>query len=162
LKRTEIVLIAFSVLALLSTSSLIVSTLNYTEFYVAVKDLKLSSLEVSPQVRGERLIFNTTIIIENPTGYVGLGLKSLGYRLSYKIGDNVIELAAGQRWYSRSKPLQPHSDLVLKFSPSLNLEDENAEKYLTYTSEKDVLWIINCSALLETFTGDLRISLSYP
>jgi hypothetical protein len=164
LKRPDGFVTAFLALALLSSLFLTLSTINYVDFYMALRDLKLSTLEVSPQVRGERLIFNVTIAINNPTSYVGLRLKALGYRLSYRAGDEVRELAAGQGWYSEAKFIQPRSDLFLDLSPSLNIGDEDAKRYLAYAEEKgeDTLWLINCSALLETFTGDLRINISYP
>lgn len=157
MKASNIFVTGFLVLTLLSTIFLIFSTLNYLEFYTAIKELKLS-LKVSPQVKGERLILDIEIRVINPTSYKGLKLKSLSYRLSYRVEGESAELAAGQIWYSTAKPIQPYSELSLRASPSLDLEA--AEKYLSHP--EGGLWIVNCSALLETFTGVLRINLSYP
>jgi len=143
IKKENIKMFSFIVIAIISIWMLEPPTQNYIQFYKAVEKLDVSAS------RGNfifipdnyRALITLNLTIGNPTGYRGIGIVSLILTLNL-ITDNItIELKKGYRVWFKEEPgelLEPYSSINKSEEISLNLENKKDifEKIKTFNKQE--------------------------
>lgn len=157
-QKLNVTLTLFLICTIIAAYYLVASTLNYTEFYRAIREIHLANLKVDAFVEQKDVNISLSFDIENPTGYIGLQLRSVTCQLYFLDNSEKVALWWDMRSYSTDQRLDPRSKVPLEWN--LN-PTASAERFITYfeTHQGAVNWTLECGVRLAAFLPrDISIS----
>lgn len=159
-QKLNVSLVLFSLCTIVAAYYLVASTINYTEFYRAIREVNLINLKVDTVVEQRSVNISLSFEIQNPTRYVGLKLREVTCQLYFADNNEKVVLWWGLKSYGTSQPLDPYSKVSLEwsFSPAAS-----TDRFLTYFENHQgaINWMIQCGVRLAAFLPqDISISLT--
>lgn len=167
--RKRISLVIFLAITLVAAVSLISSTMNYIEFFTAVRTIDLAVSDVQLAIGQDTANITLIYAVINPTSYTGLRLRELSHELSYKEAGSELE-PAGLEWWTSSyrqqpKPLNGYSNITFEDNIFLSTDSaraEETERFLEFyeNHQQSIMWVLKCSAIFISFAGNIVTSLA--
>jgi len=153
----------FLLIIVVSSIFLVMSTSNYVEFFIAVRELSLQTLDVSASIGPEDVSITLVFAICNPTRYTGLAFQQLTYTLLFEVDDNNTTLYGGLISYRAApEPIGAYSNMTFNEEISLNPNVISTEDFrsLYETRQEDITWILQGTAIFLSFVGTIDVPLS--
>lgn len=153
----------FFAIVTVSAISLVISTLNYVDFYRAIEALSLTVLDVSPSIGQNSAKIDLTFAIVNPTRYTGLSLREFGYVLYFDADGELIDACWRTNSYREQPlPIGPFSNITFQNSIDLDLSQESTKSFIKFYENhtESVKWALKCNGIFLTFIGELTVPLN--
>ena len=151
---------------MISAVSLVVSTLNYIEFYTAIQKLDLAVVDVSPTIEQNSANITMVFAIINPTRYIGLKIREISMGLYYLEANDTL---AGLWWdtryyYQQPISLNPYSNTTQQLLINLNRDLDQTKSFIDFYTvhQGNIKWELRCGVILLTFIDNVQIELSAP
>mgnify|MGYP001067715535 CR=1 FL=1 len=158
-KRRRALSIIFLAITAASTIVLARSTLNYMEFYTALKKLTLQLSNFGFSIEPNLVLITVDSTIVNPTSYVGLELVSVSIALYFEADGETVELTRDEFWYTTPKPLNPYLNITLKSSSSVSVNSISTQLFIKALEQGSIDWTLAPHVVLATLIGPLGMSL---
>lgn len=165
-KRTTLLAVFFAV-STISTILLVISTLNYLEFYKAIEQMKIEISDVTLFIEPDNVEVTLNFTIENPTRYADLKLRDLSWSL-YFYDENAEEQllwADSISYYDAPLPIDPYWAKSLEYQINLSINRDVTQRLLkTHNEQQNINWRLSASAIVISFvdTLDVPMSATYP
>lgn len=158
-RRLDVTLAVFLICTIIAAYYLVESTMNYTEFYRAIREIHIVDLKVDAFVEQKNVNISLSFDIENPTRYTGLQLQSITCQLYFFNNSEKVVLWWGMKTYGSSQPLNPHSKVKVEWNLTPMV---STERFIAYFEAYQgvVQWTLECGVRLATFLPR-DISLSF-
>jgi len=150
----KLLTVAFFIIVIIAAFSLVMSTLNYTEFFSTIEKLSFSIKKFEVRVEGEDLIANATFVLSNRGNYA-LEVHRVSCQIYMKEADEPFTMVAYPRFELPGPPytlLQSNSNFTIG-------PNEIEVKSAKISSDQTITWMINSEVLIETFLGTISPSL---
>lgn len=161
--KQKILTVVFLATVGVSATSLVISTLNYTQFYTAIRRLDLAVLDVSPTIGEDSLSVTLIFAITNNSSYTGLNVRELSYTLNFEHDmERVRILSDTKSYYSEPVRLGPYSNTTFEYVTTLGVNQEPAQRFIEFYKNKQgyITWILTCNVIFLTFIGTVYIPLT--
>jgi hypothetical protein len=167
-KKENVKMFSFIIIAVIAISILWSPTYNYMQFYKAIEKLDItvsrSSFTLIPE--NYRVLLTLNVTIKNPTGYKGIGIVSLVFTLKLITNNTTIDLKKGYRiWFKDEpgEPIDPYSSISKSEELFLNFENNKdifeEIEFLQRTGSKIDLFLSDASLDASLFLGRMFIPL---
>lgn len=157
-QRLDVTLALFLIFTIIAAYYLIASTLNYTEFYRAIREIHIANLRIDAFVEQENVNISLSFDIENPTRYIGLQLQSVTSQLYFLDNSEKVMLWWEMKAYGTTQPLDPYSKVPVEWSLT---PIASTERFIAYFEAHNgaVNWTLECGVRLAAFLPhDISIS----
>lgn len=160
--RTTLLAVFFAV-SIMSSILLVISTLNYMEFYRAIEQIEIEISDVTLFIEPDNVEVTLSFTIENPTRFAGLKLRDLSWSLHFYDDNNetVYITSATYSYFTQPLPVESHWHRNFEHKINLNPDKENAQQLLNaYEDQQDVKWKLSATAIVISFVGTLDVPMS--
>lgn len=150
----------FIAIVILSTIFLIISTLNYVEFFKAMEKLTLTIIKVCPSVGQDGANVTFSFSITNPTRYGALRLRELSFALYFQTNAEDVDVWWERLSYHEPITINPYWNKTFEY---LNDPiDCNLEAFQEFyaANHGNVKWLLRCGAIVVTFAGQTDLPLT--
>lgn len=139
--------LVFVGLSALSTATMALATRNYLEFFPAMDRVgaRVASIEILPSNQD---LIRVLFVLENPTGYSGLGVSSFQVTLTFQNPDGTVYRAYGDIKSNAQGSLPSHSELKIPGEASVPGEWRGTSELL---AQGRVLALFHLTVALSSF-----------
>lgn len=158
-QKLSVTFTLFLICTTIAAYYLVASTLNYTEFYRAIREIHIANLKVDAFMDQKNVNISLSFDIENPTRYIGLQLQSVTCQLYFFDNSEKVILWWDMKAYGTAQTLDPNSKVPLEWSFN---PIASTERFTAYFEDHQgaVKWTLECGVRLAAFLPH-NISISF-
>jgi len=149
----------FFVMTLVFAATLVMSAINYSEFYRALSKFAVSLVSADPALEQDKPNVTVVLAVINNSSYVGFKLKRVWFTLSFLDNSQYTYLVGDGISLSEPTLLSPYQNLTLQKTTLISMGRETTQRFLTIYNQSlgNIKWMMECDVIVATFVGEINV-----